>query len=295
MDKLTAAKVFVDIAQSGSFTATADRLEMSRPMVTRYIEAMEKWLNARLLHRTTRKVTLTTIGERCLKEVEVWLEQADGLVALSDDSEELSGMVRVATSMSLGFSQLVPALLNFMAMHPKVNVDIDLQDSVADLTEKQIDLAIRIASNPEPSLIGKPIAICESVLVASPAYLASREDIMEPEELSLHNCLGYKNFQRHVWHLTKGTQQKSIDVECKLTANEATALLHAALLGGGLAIQPTYLANKYIESGTLQPVLSEWKPADLTIYALYSSRKHQSPTVRVLIDYLQEYFKGNPW
>lgn len=295
MDKLTAAKVFVDIAQSGSFTATADRLEMSRPMVTRYVEAMEKWLNARLLHRTTRKVTLTTTGERCLKEVEVWLEQANGLVALSDNREELTGIVRVATSMSFGFSKLVPALLNFMAMHPKVHVDIDLQDSVADLTEKQIDLAIRIASNPEPSLIGKPIAICESVLVASPAYLASRKDLSEPEELSMHNCLGYKNFQRHVWHLTNGTQQKSIGVECKLTANEATTLLHAALIGGGVAIQPTYLANQYIESGTLQPVLSEWKPADLTIYALYSSRKHQSPTVRALIDYLHEYFKGNPW
>jgi DNA-binding transcriptional LysR family regulator len=295
MDKLTASKVFVDVAQTGSFTATADRLEMSRPMVTRYIEAMEKWLNARLLHRTTRKVTLTTTGERCLKEVEVWLEQAEGLIALSDNSEELSGMVRVATSMSFGFSQLVPALLNFMSVHPKVDIDIDLQDSVADLTEKQIDLAIRIASNPEPSLIGKPIAICESALVASPAYLASRESISEPEELSFHNCLGYKNFQRHVWHLMKGTEQKSVDVECKLTANEATTLLHATLLGGGVAIQPTYLVNKYIENGALRLVLSEWKPADLTIYALYSSRKHQSPTVRALIDYLQEYFKDNPW
>lgn len=295
MDKLTAAKVFVDVAQSGSFTATADRLDMSRPMVTRYIEAMEKWLNVRLLHRTTRKVSLTTAGERCLKETEVWLEQAENLVALSDNSEELSGMVRVATSTSFGFAQFVPALLNFMSIHPKVHIDIDLQDSVADLAERQIDLAIRIASNPDPSLIGKPIAVCESVLVASPEYLANRGDISEPEELSGHSCLGYKNFEHHVWHLTKGTQQKSVDVNCKLTANEATTLLHAALLGGGVAIQPTYLANKYIESGTLQPVLSDWKPANLTIYALYSSRKYQSPTVRALIDYLQEYFKDNCW
>lgn len=295
MDKLTAAKVFVDVAISGSFTATADRLKMSRPMVTRYIEAMEKWLNVRLLHRTTRQVTLTTAGERCLKDVETWLEQAQSLVALSDNNEELSGMVKVATSMSFGFSQLVPAILNFMSMHPKVQVDIDLQDSVADLAESQIDLAIRIASNPDSSLMGKPIGVCKSILVASPEYLISKGNISKPDELSKHSCLGYKNFQQHVWHLSKGSEQKSVNVECKLTANEATTLLHAALLGGGVAIQPTYLANKYIENSKLQPVLSEWKPADLTIYALYSSRKYQSPIIRALIDYLQEYFRDRPW
>lgn len=295
MDKLTAAKVFVDVAQSGSFTATAERLEMSRPMVTRYIDAMEKWLNVRLLHRTTRKISLTTLGELCLKETEIWLEQAESLVALSDNNEELSGMVRVATSMSFGFSQLIPALQAFMSLHPKVQVDIDLQDSVADLTERQIDLAIRIASSPEPSLIGKPIAVCESVLVASPEYLSSKGEILAPEELSRHQCLGYKNFQQHVWHLANGKQQKSVDVECRLTANETTTLLHAALHGAGIAIQPTYLANQYIENGRLKPVLSEWKPSNLTIYALYSSRKYQSSTVRALIDYLQDYFKNHPW
>lgn len=295
MDRLTSAKVFVDIAQSGSFTATADRLEMSRAMVTRYVEAMEKWLNVRLLHRTTRKVTLTSAGVDCLKEVEVWLEQAQSLEALSNKSEELSGMVRVATSMSFGFSQLIPAFQNFMSIYPKLHIDMDLQDSVADLTERQIDLAIRIASNPDPSLIGKPIAVCKSLLVASPNYLATRDKIVKPEQLIEHNCLGYKNFQRHVWHLTKGDQQQSVDVECKLTANEATTLLHAALYGGGVAIQPDYLANKYIKTGQLQSVLPEWKPADLTIYALYSSRKHLSPNVRALIDYLQQYFEENPW
>ncbi|MDX1300955.1 LysR family transcriptional regulator [Photobacterium sp.] len=295
MDRLIAAKVFVDVAQSGSFTATAERLEMSRPMVTRYIEAMEKWLNSRLLHRTTRRVTLTSAGDRCLKEVEAWLEQADRLIVLSDSTEELSGMVRIATSMSFGFSQLVPALQSFMSMHPKVHIDIDLQDSVADLTERQIDLAIRIASNPEPSLIGKPITVCESVLVASPSYLASRDEILKPTDLMGHKCLGYKNFQRHIWHLTNGEQQESVDVDCKLTANEATTLLHACLMGGGVAVQPTYLANKYIKDGTLRPVLAEWKPAELTIYALYSSRKHLSPTVRALIDYFQEHFRDNPW
>ncbi|MCG9771085.1 LysR family transcriptional regulator [Pseudoalteromonas piscicida] len=295
MDRLIAAKVFADVAITGSFTATADRLDMSRPMVTRYIEAMESWLNIRLLHRTTRRVSLTTAGESCLEEVRQWLRQADTITGLANTSGKLSGTVRLATSMSFGFSQLVPAIQQFMSAHPDVNIDIDLQDSVADLTESQIDLAIRIASAPDPSLIGKSIAVCSSVIVASPQYLANASEIKKPDDLAEHLCLGYKNFQQHIWHLRKGSSQQSVAVNCRLTANEATALLHAALIGAGLAIQPTYLVNRYIKSGELKPVLPDWKPSDMNIYVLYSSRKYMSPTVRALIDYLSHYFANTPW
>ncbi|WP_417879392.1 LysR family transcriptional regulator [Vibrio sp.] len=295
MDRLTAATVFVEVAKTGSFTATADRLNMSRPMVTRYIEAMEAWLNTRLLHRTTRKVSLTTAGETCLDEVKQWLRQAESLSGLADISGQLSGTVRLATSMSFGYSQLVPAIQAFMSEHPNVNVDIDLQDSVADLTERQIDLAIRIASAPDPSLIGKPISVCESVVVASPGYLGNSRTISKPHDLMNHTCLGYKNFQQHIWHLTQDGSQQSVEVKCNLTANETTTLLHAVLCGAGIAIQPTYLVNQYLKSGQLKQVLPNWKPDDLTIYALYSSRKYMSPTVRALIDYLSDYFSEPRW
>ncbi len=295
MDRVTAAKVFVDVAYSHSFSATSERLEMSRPMVTRYIEAMEDWLQTRLLHRTTRKVSLTTTGESCLKEVEAWLEQAQSLTSLTASNEELSGTIRIAVSTSFGFSQLIPALKDFMQIHPKVNVDIDLQDSVADLTEQRIDLAIRIASDPDPSLIGKPIAICETVIVASPEYLRSKDVINKPQDLSEHECLSYKNFGRHVWHLSQQDNFESVDINCRLTANETTTLLHAALCGAGISLQPTYLANKYIKEKKLSQILPDWKPNDLKIYALYSSRKHLPLTVRALIDYLTDYFKNTPW
>ncbi|NRF62994.1 LysR family transcriptional regulator [Vibrio coralliilyticus] len=288
MDRLTAAKVFIDVAQSGSFTATADRLDMSRPMVTRYIEAMEDWLSVRLLHRTTRKVSLTTAGESCLKQVEEWLAQADKLTATTDTGDELTGTVRIATSMSFGFSQLIPVITAFMKQHPKVSIDIDLQDSVTDMADSQIDLAIRIASNPDPSLIGKPIAVCDSVIVASPSYVENVE-LSRPEDLSQFQCLGYKNFQRHVWHLSKGDEHKAVEVHCQLTANEATVLLHAALNGAGLAIQPRYLADEYLSSGKLVQILPEWRPQQMKVYALYSSRKHLSRTVRCLIDFFEDY------
>lgn len=299
MDRVTAAKVFLDVAQSQSFSRTATRLNMSRPMVTRYIEAMEDWLQIRLLHRTTRKVSLTSAGEACLKDVEQWLQQADQLTALVNNSQELSGMVRITSSMSFGYSQLMPAIQGFMDLHPQVRIDIDLEDSTADLTDKSIDLAIRIASNPDSSLIGKPIAVCESVLVASPAYLEKTRHtlggIHYPQDLVKHACLGYKNFERHIWHLSKGEQFESVSVDCRLSVNEATALLHGVLNGMGVALQPTYLANYYLHDGRLCHVLPEWTPRDLTIYALYSSRKHLSPTVRALIDYLESYFSDNSW
>ncbi|KZN14619.1 LysR family transcriptional regulator [Marinomonas sp. TW1] len=299
MDRVTAAKVFIDVAQSRSFSRTADRLNMSRPMVTRYIEAMEDWLKIRLLHRTTRKISLTSAGEVCLKDVVLWLEQADKITSLANTSDELSGLVRMTSSMSFGFSQLMPAIQNFMAQHPKVHIDIDLEDSTADLTEKSIDLAIRIASNPDPSLIGKPIARCESVLVASPAYLDKAQpvlgDIQQPQDLSKHDCLGYKNFEQHIWHLSKHEQFESITVDCRLTINEATAILHGTLNGVGISMLPTYLVNRYINDGRLCHVLPEWKPKDMDIYALYSSRKHLSPNVRALIDHLEQYFAEHPW
>ena len=186
-----------------------------------------------------------------------------------------------------------------MQLYPKVRVDIDLEDSTADLTEKSIDLAIRIASNPDPSLIGKPIAVCESVLVASPEYLDQAQQalgrIQQPQDLSQHDCLGYKNFEQHIWHLSKHDQFESITVDCRLTINEATAILHGTLNGVGISMLPTYLANRYINDGRLCRVLPDWKPKDLIIYALYSSRKHLSPNVRALIDHLEQYFAEHPW
>lgn len=296
MDRITAARVFVDLAYSGSFTRTADRLDMSRPMVSRHLEAMETWLKSRLFHRTTRKISLTTAGEQCLAEVEQWLLQAERLEQMNIASHEPSGQIRLATSMSFGFSQLVPALNGFMAKYPKVSVDLELQDSVTDLTAERIDLALRFASNPDPALIGKPIGVCKSVLVASPEYLKQRGVPLIPEDLAEHDCLGYRNFGRHIWHLTHDDLGvRSVDLHCRLTANEVTALMAAAQQGMGIAMQPTYLATEALERGDLVEVLPEWLLQELQIYVLYASRKHQSAAVRALIDYLEQWFKQQPW
>lgn len=295
MDKLTAAKVFIDVARSGSFTATAARLDMSRSMVTRYIEAMENWLQARLLQRTTRKITLTEAGLRSLSQAQNWVELAEAMQVQHQPDDQLSGKLRLTTSMSFAHAQLMPAIHDFMTRHPELEIDIEVADQTVHLIEERIDLAIRIAANPDPTLIGRPIARCESILVASPAYLAQHAPITTPSDLAQHQCLGYQNFERHVWHLSQGEKHTSIDIQCQLTANEATVLLSAALAGRGIAMQPTYLANPYLQKGAFVPVLPNWQPREMQVYALYPSRKHLAPAVRAFIDHLVAYYKANPW
>lgn len=295
MDRLIAARVFVDVAGTQSFTATAERLEMSRPMVTRYVDAMESWLNARLLNRTTRKVSLTSAGEQCLPQVQAWVEQAQGLQYQLMGQDEPAGRIRVTTSMSFGFAQLIPAVKAFMAQYPRVGIDLDIHDRAADLVAERIDLAIRIASNPDPSLIGKPIARCESVLVATQRYLDGAPKIAKPADLTRHQCLGYKNFGRHIWHLDRGRQHESVEVNCRLTANEATTLLNAAIHDMGISLQPAYLAHSDLARGDLVQLLPKWKPKVMDIYALYPSRKYLSPAVRSLIDHLADWFSDGEW
>lgn len=295
MDRLSAARVFIDVAHTGSFSATAERLEMSRPMVTRYIEAIETWFDARLLHRTTRKVSLTSIGEQCLRDVEHWVEAAEQMANKIRPSDALSGAIRLSASTSFAYSRLMPALCDFMALHPKVMIDVDLQDNAVDLIKNRIDLAIRIASSPDPSLSGKPIATCRSSMVASASYLQNSPTIKKPADLSAHACLGYNNFERHVWHLRRAEQHAAVEVNCRLTANEATALMQAAIHGAGISLQPSYLVAPAIERGELLRVLPTWEPQVMDIYLLYPSRKHLAPTVRALIDFLSDYYQRHRW
>jgi len=197
--------------------------------------------------------------------------------------------------MSFGHSQLMAALTEFMAVHSKVSIDVDIQDVATDLIKNRIDLAIRIASSPDPTLIGKPIAKCHSVLVASEHYLTTNSQIQTPEDLLNHSCLGYKNFERHIWHLRQEKEYHSVEIKCRLTANEATALMEAAVHGAGITMQPTYLVHPLIQNGTLKQVLPSWTPQSMDIFVLYPSRRHLSPAVRALIDFLADYFENKIW
>lgn len=296
MDRLTAMKVFVEVAASGSFSATADKLDMSRAMVTRYVSELEQWLNARLLQRTTRSVTLTDAGESCLR-------RSQQMLALMENVEEetrsqdgaLSGQLRITCSVSFAYAQLAAAIVDFLKLHPLLKIDLNASEGALNLVEARIDLAIRISAEPDPLLIGSVLAPCASVLVASPAYLATHGVPKLPSDLGTHRCLSYANFGKSVWKLQRGEEVTRVSVASHFSANEATALLRAALAGGGLAMQPTYLANPHLADGTLQQVLPDWKLPDMAIYVLYPSRKHLSPAVRSLLDFLVAQLAVTPW
>ena len=289
-------RVFVEVASAGSFSAAADKLDMSRTMVTRYVGALEQWLGSRLLQRTTRSVTLTDAGEHCLR-------RSQQMLALMEDVEEetrspdgaLRGQLRITCSMSFAYAQMAAAVVDFLQLHPQLKIDLNASDGALNLVEARIDLAIRISAEPDPALIGRVLAPCTSVLVASPAYLANQGVPRSPADLAGHRCLTYANFGKSAWLLSRGAEQVQVKVSSHFSANEATALLRAALAGGGMALQPTYLANPHLADGSLQRVLPDWTLPPLSIYALYTSRRHLSPAVRALLDFLVERFAETPW
>ena len=296
MDRLTAMQVFSEVAASGSFTATADKLEMSRAMVTRYVGELERWLGSRLLQRTTRSVTLTDAGEQCLRRSQQMLALVDAVrdETVSRDGA-LRGQLRIATSGSFGFSHLAPAIADFLALHPQLKIDLNVSESAVNLVESRVDLAIRISSEPDPMLVGRPLAPCESVLVASASYLAQNGTPLTPHELTQHTCLSHANVGRSVWRLTRGGASVQVSVTSRFSANDSTILLHAALAGGGIALVPTFLINKSVGGGALVQVLPDWQPPVMQILALYPSRRNLSPAVRAIVDFLVIRFSERRW
>jgi DNA-binding transcriptional LysR family regulator len=289
-------QVFAEVAASGSFTAAADKLDMSRAMVTRYVGELEQWLGARLLQRTTRRVTLTDAGENCLRRSQQMLALMEDVVEESSSRDgAFRGQLRITCSVSFAYAQLTAALADFLAVHPLLKIDLNASEGALNLVESRIDLAIRISAQPDPALIGRVLAPCTSALVAAPEYLAQYGVPQAPEDLVQHRCLSYANFGKSVWSFTRGQEERQVGVRSHLSANEATVLLQAALAGGGIALQPAYLANPHIGAGRLQVVLPQWQLPAMDIYALYPSRKHLSPVVRALLDFLVERFATVPW
>lgn len=295
MDRLMAMRVFSEVARSGSFTATADTLEMSRAMVTRYIGEMENWLGVRLFQRTTRRISLTHAGEQALLRCEqiVSLAQDVENEAAPDDGV-LRGQLRVTCSTSLAYAFLAAVLRDFLAMHPQLQIDLNVNDASLNLVESRVDLAIRISNTPDPGLVARPLALCESVLVASPSYLAARGTPQQPEELTAHDCLGYANFGRSLWTLahSDGTH-RTVQVRTRFTANEATVLQQAVLAGGGIAMLPTYLVRALLNTRQLASVMDDWRPQALTIHALYTTRRRMATQTKALLEYLIERFEGD--
>ncbi|WP_282874114.1 LysR family transcriptional regulator [Pseudomonas peli] len=295
MDRLTATRVFVEVVERGSQTAAADALEMSRAMVSRYLGELETWVGARLLHRTTRKLSLTGAGEQLLGQCREMLAMADAMQSVSRADEAAPrGTLRIACSQSLAQAWLVHALDDFTRLYPQVSVDLLVGSQAVNLVEARIDLALRITNQLDPNLIARQLAVCRSVVCATPAYLARHGTPQRPEDLAQHNCLSYAYFGRSIWEFTRAGEPHAVAVSGNLSANESMVLLEAVLADIGISLQPRYSVGAHLRSGALVQLLPDYEPQQLGIHALYGTRRQMPPALRALLDFLIQRLADRP-
>ncbi|TYL44711.1 LysR family transcriptional regulator [Dickeya sp. ws52] len=293
MDRITAAQVFVAITEQGSLTGAADALEMSRAMVTRYLAEMERWADARLLHRSTRQLSLTTEGETVLQYCRELLAVSQKLDRPAREKMEPAGLMRLTCSPSLAQTTLVEAITAYLRRYPKTAVDLQVASHTLNLIEERIDLAIRITSQLDPGLIARRLGGCPSVVCAAPSYLAAQGTPQRVEELAVHDCLTYSFFGKSLWQFIRKGETIAVPVSGSFSANDSLTLLEAALNGAGISLQPVYSVTDLIASKRLIALFPEVQPQELDIYAVYHSRERMSPALRALVDFLADWFDGN--
>ena len=288
-------RVFVTVVDLGSQSAAADHLDLSRPVVSRYLAELEDWVGARLLHRTTRKLSLTAAGSETLPRCRQLLELcSDMQAAVSEPDEAPRGQLRLSVSTSFGQAQLAGVIADYVKRYPLVTVDLQMLDRTVNLVDERIDLAIRTSNDLDPNLIARRLTVCRSVVCATPAYLADHPAPRKVEDLARHNCLTHSYFGKSLWHFEEHGEHVSVPIHGNITANEASTLLRLTLAGAGVAMLPSYQAGDLIRSGELVRLLPAAEPRQMNIYAVYASRKHMPSALRSLLDFLVLRFPEEP-
>lgn len=290
MDKIAAIRSFVEVANCGSFTKAAEHLDLSRLQVSRHIQEVEQWLNLRLLHRTTRSVSLTLQGEEAFHYCQRVLSEVAAMESRAHShNTELVGSIRIATPIGLGQHSLFDVVDRFIKLHPKVTIQLVMSDSMAQLVDERVDVALRYTERPDDSLIARRLMTIDEVLCASPNYLAAVTSLSAPIDLLEHNCLIHSSQQS--WHFLNEQQTELIKPRGNLKANDMGVLLSATLRGHGIARLPCDLANQYLASGQLIEVLPEFTAPGQALWAVYLSRSYQQILVRSFIDFTAQQWQ----
>jgi len=298
MDRFEAMQVFCKVVEQGSFASAAERLDISTSAASRMIAQLEGMLQARLLNRTTRRISLTEDGrgyyERCLQLLSD-LEEAEEMVG--NASVALRGTLRLTAPVSFGSVQLAPAIADFARLHPQVKFDISLSDQQVDLIEEGLDLAIRVGALGSQNMVARPIGKARMMVCAAQDYLDAHGIPRTPDDLARHQCLTYAYAsETHVWRFAgkdeQGNQRNepiSVRVGGTMHANNGLLLRELAAQGMGLTMAPDFILQAAVDEGRLVEVMQDCSPAPLTIYAAYPSRKHLSAKVRGFAAFLQEW------
>ena len=308
MDQLKAMEIFVEVARQRSFTVAGQRLGLTRAMVSKTIMQLEERLHARLLHRSTREVSLTDAGRAYLGPCMATVSQAQEAarmvahVAQTGAGAELAGPLRIQAPSSFGSAWLADAVARFSLLHPQVRAELFVDDALLDPIRHGFDLTIRVGGIPDSSALAmRPLAPCRAVLCASPAYLAQWGVPQVPQDLLQHQCLHFSHLTDGThWHFQRGggeqREEVGVRVQAGFTANNGLVLHQAALRGLGIVYSTTFLAWRNLLDGSLLPVLPGWELPLNHLSALYPASRQPSPKVRALIDFLvAEYQPVPPW
>lgn len=298
MDRVTGMQVFQRVATLGSLSAAARAMGMSQTMATKHVSALEGRLGVKLLHRTTRRLTLTEAGRSYLDAVEDILDrisEADARAAL--EATDVQGRLRLNVPVSFGTLEIAPLLARLADLYPKLSVELGLNDRFVNLIEEGWDLVIRIGQMEDSSLIARRLAPCAMTVCASPDYLARHGRPMTVRDLAQHDCLGY-TLSRLVgperWHF--GPDGKtSVAVSGSLCANNGDALVAAAVAGQGIIYQPAFLVHRELKAGSLVALQLDHATVELDgIFAMYPSERRPPAKIRATIDFLVDAFSPVP-
>ena len=293
MDTLDGMKTVVAVVETGSFTAASERLNISKALASKYVGEVEKRLNVRLFHRSTRKLALTEAGKSYYQLALPLLEEFTELVdSVTGDQSSPQGLLRISVPVSFGEMKLAPLIPRFMQQHKDIRHEIILSNSMDDMQTEAIDVRIRVGGVNDSSLIARHLTTLPLILCAAPTYLKQHGRPKTAQDLSQHNCIIDSNFRiGKQWPIIspKG-KAESVNVNSRITASSPSAVKEIAVAGGGIGMVPRFIVEPALEQGLLEEVLPDFSTLEFGLFAMYPHRRYLPKKVRCFIDFLVAEF-----
>jgi len=296
MDRLFSMTVFVKAVELGSFSAAADALQMSPQLVGKNVRMLEQHLGVRLLNRTTRSQHLTEIGatfyERA-RNILAEMEIAEGLAAQTRIVPR--GKLRINASVTFGIHALTPKIAEYMQLYPEISVELSLSNRYVDLIDGGFDAIFRIGELSDSGLIARQLRPYRLVLCASPHYIATHERLLNPHDLTRHECLCFSQTElRTAWAFDGPTGRDTVQVKGSLMSDSGESILSAGLCGAGIILQPAELVTPYLQSGQLIEILPEYKAPTRPMHLVHTPDRRMTPKLRSFVDFIIANFGINP-
>jgi DNA-binding transcriptional LysR family regulator len=296
VDTLTCMQAFIKVVEMGSLAEAGRRLEVSAPMMSRYVSYLERRIGARLINRSTTALSLTEAGaayyERCVAAVAAVAEAEESATAHASVPQ---GTLRVSVSADFGASYFAPVMVEFLRSHPAIGIDVSFTNRMVDLVEEGIDLAIRISAAIDPKLIARRLATTSLVACASPEYLRAHGTPRTPQELQSHNCLvfGDSPYFRD-WPFEKDGNRTVFRPRGNLRCGDTNVLRLAAVRGLGVLMLASFILAEDMQAGRLVPILTDYTIGQFGVFTVYANRRFLPPKVRLFVDALAVRFGPDP-